>query len=446
VAQRLRGRFAGNSEPHLPTRRLGTCLLTLGRRVDVLQQAVHNSIASLPAVMLEKLLSKKLRDQGVNFPKTLPRKLAEHILSGATEPFRHAGRTQPKDISLTFDDADCEEITRAVDKFLNTQLPILVDDFAERIAKKTLRGLEKSWIEEQRLQKVDLAGFRERMEETWGRPLAQLRMLLTVAREWCGEAHVDAGDSEANGKSRLKSLMVRFLVRSCQVTDEIICLLENGFADGAMARWRTLHEIGVVAAVISKFGEDIAERYVAHQAVESRRAMKRYMDCCVDLGYRPVGAREVKRIEKRYDAAIAQYGDTFKSDYGWAAHHLKKARPTFVDLEAAAGHAMMRAHYQMGSDNVHAGIKSMYGRLGLMMDYDSLLAGRSNAGLTDPGQNAAHTLTQIALVVCLSPKLDDLVAGKIMQMLREEIPDSFWQADRRLRRKERAFRQTERQL
>jgi hypothetical protein len=84
--------------------------------------------------------------------------------------------------------------------------------------------------------------------------------------------------------------------------------------------------------------------------------------------------------------------------------------------------------------------------LGLMMDYDSLLAGRSNAGLTDPGQNAAHTLTQIALVVCLSPKFDDLVAGKIMQMLREEIPDSFWQADRRLRRKERAFRQTERQL
>jgi len=179
----------------------------------------------------------------------------------------------------------------------------------------------------------------------------------------------------------------------------------------------------------SKLGEDIAERYVAHQAVESRRAMKKYMDCCVDLGYRPVGAREVERIEKRYDAAIARYGHTFKSDYGWAAHHLKKTRPTFADLEAAAGRATMRAHYQMGSDNVHAGIKSMYGRLGLMMDYDSLLAGRSNAGLTDPGQNAAHTLTQIAVLVCLSPKLDDLVAGNIIQILREEIPDSFWQAD-----------------
>lgn len=414
--------------------------------MDVLQQALHKAIASLPALMLEKLISKKLRDQGVKFPKTLPRKIAEHILSGTTEPFRHAGRTQPKDISLTFDEADGEEVTRVVEKFLNVQLPALVDDFAERISKKTLRDLKKNWTEEQRLQQVDLAGFRERMEETWGKPLGQLRMLLTIAREWCGEAQGEAGDSEANGKSRLKKLMERFLVRSCQVTDEIICLLENGFADGAMARWRTLHEIGVVAAVISNFGKDIAERYVAHQAVESRRAMKKYMDCCVDLGYRPLGAREVKRIEKRYDTAIARYGDTFKSDYGWAAHHLKKTRPSFANLEAAAGHATMHAHYQMGSDNVHAGIKSMYGRLGLMMEYDGLLAGRSNAGLTDPGQNAAHTLAQIAVLVCLSPKLDDLVAGNIVQMLREEIPDSFWQADRRLRRKDKAFRQAESQL
>lgn len=49
--------------------------------MDVLQQALHKAIAILPAVMLEKLVSKKLGDQGVKFPKTLPRKVAEHILS-----------------------------------------------------------------------------------------------------------------------------------------------------------------------------------------------------------------------------------------------------------------------------------------------------------------------------------------------------------------------------
>jgi hypothetical protein len=264
-------------------------------------------------------------------------------------------------------------------------------------------------------------------------------MLLTIAREWCGEAHAERQETGAHSQSPLKKLMVRLMVRACQVTDEIICLLENGFADGAMARWRTLHEIGVVAAVVSKFGEDIAERYLAHQAVESKRAMSKYLGCYEQLGYGAISERTKKRIDKAYSAAIARYGASFKSDYGWAAHHLKKAHASFADLEAEAGFAKMRAHYQMGNDNVHAGVKSMYVRLGLLSDYDTLLAGRSNAGLMEPAQNAAHTLTQISVLVCLVPKMDDLVAGNIVEMLRDEIPRSFRQADQRLRKKHKAF-------
>jgi hypothetical protein len=403
--------------------------------MDVLQQALNNAVASLPSLTLERLIAKKLRRQGATFPRTLPRKLAEHILSGAAAPFRYSGRAAPKNVSLSFDDADGEELARVINQFLEIQLPILVPAVAERISKMTLRDLKQRWAEEQRLQQEDLSEFRARMEETWGKPLGQLRMLLTIAREWCGETRGESDKAGTQDKPRLRKLMVRFLVRSCQVTDEIICLLENGFADGAMARWRTLHEIGVVAAVVSKHGEEIAERYHAHQAVESKRAMSKYLACYKRLGYRPLGARAVKAIEKRYDSAIAKYGKSFKSDYGWAAYHLNKEVPTFADLEAAAGYAHMRAHYQMGNDNVHAGIKSMYSRLGLLTDYDSLLAGRSNAGLADPGQNAAHTLTQVAVLVCLSPKLDDIVAAKIMERLRDEIPQSLGVADSRLRRR-----------
>jgi hypothetical protein len=85
-------------------------------------------------------------------------------------------------------------------------------------------------------------------------------------------------------------------VRACQVTDEIACLLENGFADGAMARWRTLHEIAMVAAVISQHGEAIAERYLAHQFVESKRAMDKYLACYKQLGYGPLPLREQKKF------------------------------------------------------------------------------------------------------------------------------------------------------
>lgn len=242
----------------------------------------------------------------------------------------------------------------------------------------------------------------------------------------------------------LKDILTRQHVRACQVTDEILCLLENGFADGAMARWRTLHEIGVVAAVISRHGENIAQRYLAHQAVESKRAMNKYLDCYRQLGYKPLPAREVKKVEKAYAAAVAKYGEAFKSEYGWAAEHLKKKRPTFTDLEAEAGRAEMRSYYQMGNDNVHAGVKSMFFRLGLPDNYEGLLAGRSNGGLMEPGQNAAHTLTQISVLVCLSgPNMDDLVVADMMRMLRHEIPRSFYAAERRLRKDDKNYRATE---
>ncbi|WP_224497072.1 DUF5677 domain-containing protein [Bradyrhizobium septentrionale] len=46
--------------------------------------------------------------------------------------------------------------------------------------------------------------------------------------------------------------------RSCQITQEIIWLLSGGFADAAMARWRTLREATAVASLIGEHGEDFS--------------------------------------------------------------------------------------------------------------------------------------------------------------------------------------------
>lgn len=395
----------------------------------------------LPALFLENLISKKLQKQGITAPKRLSKRIARHLLSGTTEPFSYASRKYSGTIKLTFDETDVEEITHALDRFCTTKLPKLLPDIAGRLSVRVLKDLKSRWANEHAMQDAELSEFRKRLEQRWGKPLGRLRMLLTMSREWCQNAHNREISRKKNKTKQLRKILVRLLVRACQVTDEIICLLENGFADGAMARWRTLHEIAVVAAVISQHGENIAERYVAHQAVESKRAMDKYLACYKPLGYKPLSAREQKKIVKAYDQVVARYGKPFKSDYGWAASHLKNSRPTFADLETAAGRAEMRSHYQMANDNVHAGIKSMFIRLGLLEDYTDLLAGRSNAGLTEPGQNAAHTLTQLSVLVCLSePNFDDLVAADMMRMLRDETPKSFYDADKELRRDDKKHR------
>jgi hypothetical protein len=411
--------------------------------MNVLQKALEDATAKLPALFLQNLISKKLQEHGVTPPKGLSEKIAEHFLAGNREPFRYNGRNFPKDVRLTFTELDADELTQAINRFCETQFSKIIPDVACRTAKSVLKDLKCRWPNEHTLQEGDLSGFRERLEERWGKPVGQLRMLLTMSREWCQDAHQRESARKSNKSAKVRGLLIRLLVRACQVTDEIICLLENGFADGAMARWRTLHEIAVVAAVISAHGESAAERYLAHQAVESKRAMDKYLACYKQLGYKPLPAREQRKVLTNYDKSVAQYGNSFKSDYGWAASHLKKERPTFADLESAAGRAEMRAHYQMGNDNVHAGIKSMFIRLGLLEDYTGLLSGRSNAGLTEPGQNTAQTLTQLSVLVCMSePNFDDLVVGQMMVTLRDEIPRSFYEADKGLRRDDKECRPT----
>jgi hypothetical protein len=260
--------------------------------MDTLQQSLNQVLEGIPAILLQKLIAKKLQKQGLPPSKDLSKKLAEHILSKTSKPFKYKSRKYSGRISLAFNEADADEISNAFDRFIEEQLPKLLPDVAHRVSKIVFKRLMSSWQAERAQQETDLAGFRQRMEETWGKPLGQLRMLLTMSREWCQWAHTRYESKKIGKNNRLRKILIRLLVRGCQVTDEIICLLENGFADGAMARWRTLHEIAVVAAVISQYGEAIAERYMDHQAIESKRALDKYLGCYKDLGYRPLPARE----------------------------------------------------------------------------------------------------------------------------------------------------------
>lgn len=50
--------------------------------------------------------------------------------------------------------------------------------------------------------------------------------------------------------------------RSCQEFLEILCLLQNGFADGAFARWRSMYELCCIGHFIAQQGEQIAKQYI----------------------------------------------------------------------------------------------------------------------------------------------------------------------------------------
>ena len=408
------------------------------RRTDSLHALLQKEIANVPIRLLERLIARKLQDAGIAIPKDIARKITAHILSGNSEPFAWNNGEPDRDISISVSRDDLGEIDRSFKRFLTEQLPKTIRSMAREISATLCKSLKSDWVEQYAYQQAVYEGFRYRLEERWGKPFNLLRLLLTLSRELGEEVYRRNQRSKARRNRNLREVMTRLHVRACQVTAEVISLIENGYADGAIARWRTLHEIGVVATLIADHGDDIAVRYLKHEAVEAKRAMDEYARCHIQLGYRSLSKREIRETMNAYSAALAEFGKDFRAQYGWATHHLKKQDPTFADLEAAIGRAAMRSHYKMASWNVHASAKGLFFKLGLLEQASGLLAGASNFGFADPGQNTAHALVQItALLFDSRFGFADLVRLQVLTDLRDDAVRAFERADRRLRRDEK---------
>jgi hypothetical protein len=203
-------------------------------------------------------------------------------------------------------------------------------------------------------------------------------------------------------------------------------LLSGGFADGAMARWRTLHEIAAVSYLIAEHGEDLAERYSAHDIVETRKAARQYQKYARRLGQEPLRDDEMEKIENQYAAALTRYGPEFRRTQGWAAAHLKKPDPKIADILEASKIDHLGPYYRMASDNVHANPKGVFFKLGLVREMSILLAGPSDVGLADPGDAAARSLMQISSVLLgLNTTIDNVITANIMLKLVAEIGKNF---------------------
>lgn len=407
-----------------------------------IHELLEKTFQKLPQMALEKRLAQKVQEAGLSVSATRLSQAAQHILSGSQEPFTFDETANDCTIQITSD--DLEYVVKTTERFYNEQAGTVIDKVSDKIAQSLLISLTKKWPAEFEAQRVEVGGFKERLETRWGEGLNKLRMLLTIVREWAQGVHERKHSLSSGRLSHLDDVLLRLHVRACQITKEIIVLLENGYADGAMARWRTLHEITIVAAVILKYGEEIAERYVHYQIVESFSALKAYERNHKALGFKPFSKREGAKISLDYKGTLQRFGKNFGDEYGWAAHHLKvtsKQRITFSRLEEEAGEAIMRSPYKMASYNVHASPKGIYFKLGSLGGSPALLAGASNAGLMDPAQHAAVSLAEMTLfIIGNSSILDDIVTGKVIARLERAIPLALEKAHRKLKRDDERYK------
>jgi Family of unknown function (DUF5677) len=195
-----------------------------------------------------------------------------------------------------------------------------------------------------------------------------------------------------------------------------------------------LHGIAVIGLFIKERGNDIAERYLLHDAVECYKAARQYQQYSAALGYEPLSDEEFRKIKLAYDRLLSRFGSSFKSDYGWAASILGKTSPTFRDIEESINLDHVRPFYKMASHNVHGNPRGVFFKLGLYPEtQDVLLAGPSNIGLADPCHHTAISLCQITIALLATrPNLDRLVLCNLLLRLADEIGHKFLEAHRSL--------------
>lgn len=396
-------------------------------------------------MVLHQFLAQKLEKAGVEMPTDALDAFVEHIHAGAEENFvwDDGLKDELRNIELDFTENDRTEFEAKYHKALEA-MPDAIDAAISKTSDQIFKRLQRKWNEESLLQQYELHLFREGIEDRWGKGLDCLRMLLTTCRDIGSQTLKRYNKSKSKRHALRRWVLVRLHARSCQVADEIICLIENGFADGAMARWRTLHELSVVPTLISNGDEDLAERYILHDSVEVKRQADEYEETQVPLGGIPIGKRERKSIEADHAAVLDKYGPYFLHPYGWAAKHLNLKKPTFKNLQETAYREGMNSYYKLASFSIHASARSLFFNLSAIGDEDQILAGRSNAGFVDPGTRTAATLVLItSLYVGQTTDFKQVCLLQAIIHIRDAVGPALQRSANRLMKDDRKFRMTE---
>ncbi|OFV80041.1 MAG: hypothetical protein A2Y78_14645 [Acidobacteria bacterium RBG_13_68_16] len=381
-----------------------------------------------PFRLATALINRKAAEQGLVFSKRHLKKIEACLRAQEMHDFvvRMPGSGPPREFTIELDHSDLQEVERQVES-LTERMPDMMRDLCDAVAADLLVTLTNTWPREATHQQREERQFRSALHRKWDVPFRLLGMLITIARGIGGTLNGELRDEGDPKLLNTVEVLTRFQARACQVASEILTLLQGGFADGALARWRTLHEISVLAVFVHAHGESAAESFFAYQPLEKARAAEEYQRSCAALGYESLSRAELESISKRAELAWRRFGRHSKEDYGWAAPFLAKdCRPSFRALQESVGLRHLRPFYKMASDNVHTTPKGLAFALGLVCDERFLLAGPSTVGLADPGQLTGLSLSHVTIILLgLRPTLDSAVASKIVLKLVGEVAEAF---------------------
>jgi len=207
--------------------------------------------------------------------------------------------------------------------------------------------------------------FVETVARVWGEAFDLFEVFLGICTEVGDDFNRRRWDSAAREDDHCFNALIRLHARACLVGSEVLTLMRAGYASGAHARWRTIHELAVVAYFIREHGDDVAYRYLRHDEIQAYKAACAYREHATALAEEPLTDEEFEEITARRAALLTEFGDDFRNDYGWAAHALGTRGVTFAEIEAAVDLDHFRPYYRMASNAIHPNAHGSFFDLGI---------------------------------------------------------------------------------
>jgi len=314
-----------------------------------------------------------------------------------------------------------------------------IDESVER----TLRRVKKRGRRDVSNSRAIRQRFERRLWRRWRPAFDLYDLTLECALTWGAEFNTRHRPQAALDQDFVFEVLARLHARACLVASEVRALLTSGHASGANARWRTLHELAVIAFFVKQHGREVAERYFFHEGIETAKGAEEYQEVVGRLGYDPLTEEELSQVRRKRTELVERFGSVFAEPYGWAEPALAGRARNFKEIERDVEMDHLRGHYRMASHGVHGQPKGSTFDLGKMGGEPIRLAGPSNVGLTDPADSALLSLYQCT-VAFLTYKADPeyLVALGVLDRLRAEAGTKFLSIQQQLNHEEAAARQS----
>jgi hypothetical protein len=300
---------------------------------------------------------------------------------------------------------------------------LVLEAFAPHAALAMLRELKKAAPKMLRERKQSDTGFEKRNYRRWKKPLDLLELLWNISEEVGGKFNQLERPAAVLAKDYQFEALVSLHARGLLIGREILCLLYGGFPDGALSRWRSLHEIAVMAVFLQRHDQEVSHRYLASFPFASLHAAEQLNSHSERAGMEPFSTQDLAEMKSRCDGFEARFGKEMHHERGWASQVLNNPKPTFAQLEKTVGLDHWRPRYRWASQHTHGGYRPALASLGTSESTQEVhLVGQSNSGFTDPLHMTAISLNLVtSSLLIIRPTVDNIIFLRIISDLSDNV-------------------------